>query len=94
MEGIYDFIENSSEKEIKETFKELGISRSPLSRLIEESDTKLVGKKAAFLSKKLATIKCDIEKLECVIADELNLEINEDVMKSTFEELGFQSLLK
>ncbi|MVX67448.1 5'-3' exonuclease [Clostridium chromiireducens] len=92
VEGIYDFIENSSEKEIKETFKELGISRSPLSRLIEESDTKLVGKKAAFLSKKLATIKCDIEELECVIADELNLEINEDVMKSTFEELGFQGV--
>jgi 5'-3' exonuclease len=62
-------------------FKELGISRSPLSRLTEESDTQLVGKKAAFLSKRLATIKCDIEELSDVTLDSLKLEINEEDMK-------------
>lgn len=94
IEGIYNFIEGSSEKDIKEMFKELGISRSPLSRLIEESDTDLVGKRAALLSKQLATIKCDIEELNDVTLDSLRLEINEDGMKSVFSELGLMSLLK
>lgn len=94
VEGIYDFIENTSEKEIKETFKSLGITRSPLSKLIEESDTKLVGKKAAFLCKQLATIKCDIEELDNITADELRLQINEEGMNNIFTELGFTNLLK
>ena len=94
VEGIYDFIENSSEKDIKETFKTLGISRSPLSKLIEESDTKLVGKKAALLCKQLATIKCDIEELNNVTIDSLKLEINVEAMRNTFTELGFTNLLK
>jgi 5'-3' exonuclease len=94
VEGIYNFIETSSEKAIKETFKELGISRSPLSRLTEESDTQLVGKKAALLSKKLATIKCDIEELSDVTLASLKLEINEEGMKSVFSELGLMRLLK
>jgi 5'-3' exonuclease len=94
VEGIYDFIEASSEKEIKEMFKYLGISRSPLSRLVEESDTQLVGKKAALLSKKLATIKCDITELDDVTLDSLWLQINEEGMKNIFSELGIMSLLK
>lgn len=94
VEGIYDFIEDSSEKEIKETFKSLGITRSPLSKLIEESDKKLVGKKAALLCKQLATIKCDIKELDDITADELSLEINEEGMKIIFTKLGFANLLK
>jgi 5'-3' exonuclease len=94
IEGLYNFVETSSEKDIKDMFKELGISRSPLSRLIEESDTQLVGKKAAFLSKRLATIKCDIEELSSVTLDSLELQINEEGMKNIFTELGLMSLLK
>jgi 5'-3' exonuclease len=94
VEGIYEFIESSPEKDIKEMFKSLGITRSPLSRLIEESDTKLAGKKAALLCKQLATIKCDIEELSCVTLDSLKLEINEEAMRNMFEILGFTSLLK
>jgi DNA polymerase-1 len=94
VEGIYDFIENSSEKDIKEIFKTLGISRSPLSKLIEESDVKLVGKKAALLCKQLATIKCDIEELGNITIDSLKLEINEEGMKNIFTELGLAGLLK
>jgi len=94
VEGIYDFIEGSCEKDIKEMFKALGISRSPLSRLIEESDAKLVGKKAALLCKKLATIKCDIEELNEVTLDSLKLQINEEAMVNIFTKLGFTSLLK
>jgi 5'-3' exonuclease len=94
IEGIYDFIEDSSPEEIKEMFKALGISRSPLSKLIEESDTKLCGKKAAFLCKTLATIKCDIEELNNITLDSLNLSINETGMIDIFTKLGFTSLLK
>jgi 5'-3' exonuclease len=94
IEGLYNFVETSSEKDIKDMFKELGISRSPLSRLTEESDTELVGKKAAFLSKRLATIKCDIEELSGVTLDSLELQINEEGMKNIFTELGLMSLLK
>ncbi len=94
VEGIYDFIENSSEKEIKEIFKTLGISRSPLSKLVEESDIKLAGKKAALLCKQLATIKCDIEELSNITIDSLKLEINKDGMRNIFTQLGLTSLLK
>jgi DNA polymerase-1 len=75
-------------------FKALGITRSPLSKLIEESDTKLTGKKAAILCKQLATIKCDIKELNSVALDSLKLEINEEAMRNIFQELGFTSLIK
>jgi DNA polymerase-1 len=94
VEGIYDFIEDSSEKDIKEMFKTLGITRSPLSKLIEESDTKLAGKKAALLCKQLATIKCDIEELNDVSLASLKLKVNEEGMKDIFSVLGFASLIK
>lgn len=94
IEGIYEFIENSSEKDIKETFKMLGISRSPLSKLIQQSDEELVGKKAAFLSKQLATIKCDIEEISDVTLESLKLNINVEGMINIFTKLGFSSLLK
>ncbi|WP_297424039.1 5'-3' exonuclease H3TH domain-containing protein [Clostridium sp.] len=93
VEGIYDFIENSSEKEIKETFKGLGITRSPLLKLIEESDIKLVGKNAALLCKQLATIKCDIKELYYITEEVLKLKINEEGMRNIFLELGFTNLL-
>ena len=94
VEGIYDFIENSSEQEIKEMFKLLGIKRSPLSYLTKVSDTELVGKKSAMLSKTLATIKCDISELQDVTLSSLELKINEEVMREVFTRLEFTSLIK
>ena len=94
VEGIYDFIEDSSEKDIKEMFKTLGITRSPLSKLIEESDTKLAGKKAALLCKQLATIKCDIEELNDVTLHSLKLDVSVEGMRNIFTSLGLTSLLK
>lgn len=93
VEGIYDFIENSPEKEIKKMFKDLGILRSPLAKLVEESNEKIVGKKAALLCKQLATIKCDIEELNNITIDQLKLQIDEEGMKNIFTELGFTNLL-
>ena len=94
VEGIYDFIENSSENEIKDMFKLLGIKRSPLSYLTKESDTELVGKKSAMLSKTLATIKCDIPELQDVELSSLELNINQEAMRDVFIRLEFNSLLK
>lgn len=94
VEGIYEFIENSSEEEIKEMFKLLGIKRSPLSYLTKVSDTELVGKKSAMLSKTLATIKCDIPELQEVTLDSLQLNIDEEAMRNVFTRLEFTSLLK
>lgn len=94
VEGIYAFVENNSEVYIKEVFKSLGISRSPLSKLMEQSDKELVGKKAAELCKQLATIKCDIKELEPINLDSLKLQINEENLNKIFSELGFESLFK
>ncbi len=56
-----DHLDKAGEKAIKEYWKtKLNVKRSPLNFLLKESDTELVGKKAAFLSEQLATIKTDI----------------------------------
>ena len=56
-----DHLDKAGEKAIKEYWKtKLNVNRSPLNFLLKESDTELVGKKAAFLSEQLATIKTDI----------------------------------
>lgn len=66
VERLYEVIEACNEKELKELTKywknTLGIKRSPLKALTRkpESDEDIVGKKAALLSKQLATIKTDI----------------------------------
>jgi DNA polymerase-1 len=93
VEGIYDFIENHAELEIKILLKELGIVKSPLKKLLERSDTELVGKKAAEMSKKLATIHCDIEVLQNTTKDAFELRIDEVAQKRVFERLSFNSLL-
>jgi 5''-3'' exonuclease (including N-terminal domain of PolI) len=96
VEGVYEAIEGLSKKEealLKEHFKLMGIKRSPLSYLLKESDTMLVGKEAALLSKKLATINTKIPELENVQLDELRLNINSKEMERAFAELEFKSLV-
>lgn len=87
IENIYEYIENNDEKTIKEFFKELGIKRSPLKNLKE-------GKDMAFMSKKLATIKCDMEQLQEVTLDSLKVNIEQEKMNEKFKELEFNSLIK
>lgn len=66
VEKLYEVIESCNENELKELVSywknTLGIKRSPLKALTKHavSDTEIVGKKAAMLSKELATIKTDI----------------------------------
>nr|WP_330400915.1 5'-3' exonuclease H3TH domain-containing protein [Lacrimispora amygdalina] len=64
VEKLYEAIEGHSKAELNEIQKywkeSLGIKRSPMKALLNESEIELVGKKAAMLSKVLATIKTDI----------------------------------
>ncbi|WAH38389.1 5'-3' exonuclease [Alicyclobacillus dauci] len=97
VENLYDYIENmtsAEQAEMKLLFKALGIARSPLAYLLKESDTELVGKQAAILSKVLATIRTDLEALDTVTSDDLRLDLNVQVMHERFIELEFASLIK
>lgn len=93
VEGIYDYIETNSEADIKAMLKELGIAKSPVKKLLEESDTELVGKKAAELSKKLATIHRDMDVLQDTELEKCELHIDEVGQRRVFERLAFKSLL-
>ena len=93
VEEIYDYIENTPEKEAKEFFKELGI-RSPLAALLKEDENELVGKRAAYLSKELATINTQIEELFNVQIADLELNVDFEAMLLKFKELEFKSLVE
>ena len=92
--GLYEAIEGldaAGEKALKAYWKEkLGITRSPLSFLLKESEDELVGKKAAFLSEQLATIKTDIP-LEYSLQD-LALSIDEEAVRKELKRLEFRTL--
>jgi len=91
IEEIYKTIENLSKEEEKELltfFKDnLGIKRSPLKNL-------LLYKEDAIISKKLATIKTDIEEIQNMSLDNLKLNIDREKMNDIFMNLGMVSLLK
>lgn len=89
VENLYNSIEpldKDKEIQLKKLFKEIGISRSPLNKLIE-------GKAYAYLSKQLATINCDILEVNDVKLNDLILNIDENRKKAIFKELEFNSLL-
>ncbi len=91
IEEIYKNIENLSkdeEKELLTFFKEnLGIKRSPLKNLLQY-------KEDAIISKKLATIKTDIEEIQNMDLDSLALNIDNEEMHEIFMNLGMVSLVK
>lgn len=94
IEKVYEAIVNldkKSEKEIKDFWKnELGIKRSPLNFLLKTSDTEIVGKESAFISKKLAIIKNDIDISESV--NDLKVDIDYEKAENNFKKLEFKSL--
>lgn len=93
VEGIYDFLSDHDEVEAKMFMRDLGIKRSPYKNLMKTSDTELVGKESALLSKKLATIKTDIPELQEMSLSNLALNIDEEGKRQAFEALEFKSLL-
>jgi DNA polymerase-1 len=91
VEEIYKAIEGLDTKEEKELatfFKEnLGIKRSPIKNL-------LTYKEDAIISKKLATIKTDIEEIQNLELDNLKLNIDKEKMNEVFKSLEINSLVK
>ncbi|MFP3726555.1 5'-3' exonuclease H3TH domain-containing protein [Priestia filamentosa] len=51
IEAIYDYIENTPEKEIKVFLKELGITRSPLGSLLKKSNIEIADEAISLLDK-------------------------------------------
>lgn len=95
VENLYKNIEGLSkeeEKKLKEELKEFGLKRPPFGHLLKESDSELVGKEAALLSKKLATIVTDIPEYKDIKLDNLIINLDENKMKKIFERLEFNSL--
>ena len=94
IEALYAAMDGLSDAELKKLaadWKEIGISRSPISKLLKEDETELVGKKAAYLSKQLATIKRDID-LGDLKLDDLAVGINTEELARCFDELDIRSL--
>lgn len=86
-----DHLDKAGEKAIKEYWKEkLDLKRSPLSYLLKESDTELVGRKAAFLSEQLATIKTDIP-LDLTL-EQLRTRLDVKAARKELERLEFKSI--
>lgn len=94
VEALYEAMEGLDEKQLKDlatSWKDIGISRSPIKNLLKSDDNELVGRKAAFLSKKLATIKRDIDLGDLTLSD-LAVNINQAEAVNIFSELEFKSL--
>lgn len=94
VEKLYSVIHAADEagrKKLAEYWKNtLGIKRSPMGALLKESETEIVGEKAALLSKQLATIKRDIPIAVCL--EDLKLSLNRTAAEEEFKRLEFRSL--
>ena len=96
VDGLYREIkglDKAGQERIKKEWKEeLGITRSPLSFLLKESDTELVGEKSARLSEELATIRRDIELGDLALSDLSTELISRDGVQKALKELEFSSI--
>lgn len=105
IEAIYELLEaeNGDEKGLKEIAKfwkeSLGIKRSPIKSLLEESikdeNGEIIefrGKDAAMICKKIATIKTDLDIN--VELEDLRFTMNEAANQEQFKKLEFKSLIK
>lgn len=99
VEALYAAVEGLSKQQtsdLKQHWKDIGIKRAPLTPLLKESDTELVGKKSALLSQKLATIKTDIDLDEYFFfgasLDEFKVSIDPVRAKEILAELEIKSI--
>ncbi len=92
IDALYDDIKSVQDaKQLGLKWKnELGISRNPYNYLVKESDTEIVGEKAARLSEKLATIVRNIEITEKL--DDLKAVIDKAECLKVLSELEISSL--
>lgn len=91
VEALYKDVEAGTKESLAAKWKEIGISRSPYVYLTKESEDELVGKKAAILSEKLATIVTDLE-LSCSLED-LKYKLDVKECLKVLKELEISSLV-
>lgn len=95
VDNLYKELNGKTKKELEEIKnqwkEELQIKRSPMNYLLKESDTELVGEKAARLSEKLATIKKDID-LGALTLDDLKVNLNKEKGLRMLFALEFKSI--
>lgn len=87
LENIYDYLETTPEKEIKEFAKILGIKRLPLKSFKES-------KEEGFKSKVLVTIDTNISELQNISLSDLEINIDKDKKNKEYEKYKFKSLIK
>lgn len=95
---VIKILKTPDNKEFKEAVKvldekDLDNFKTHAFRLIsdlEDIETGLVGKKAALLSKQLATIKTDIEEYNKVSLDDIVVNLNPEKNKSGIRKIGIQ----
>lgn len=77
IEKLYEAVHSTDAEELKKRWKEIGISRPPLSALLCEQDQKtgLSGEETALLSKKLATVEREPIRIKLRNGQERLLEI-------------------
>lgn len=99
IDNLYAAIEGldkKQEKELKEYWKTIGITRSPLNALLKEDNCNLVGKKAAKQSEALGTIKTDINLDDYfffgISLDELTVNIDSEQAKDYLAEYEIKSV--
>lgn len=92
IDALYDEIKKIQDaKQLGTKWKnELGISRNPYNYLVKESDTEIVGEKAARLSEKLATIVKNIDITENL--EDLKAVIDKEECLKVLSELEISSL--
>lgn len=95
IENIYKYLSINDENDIIEDFKDFHIRgcKKVLEALNATSTTEIVGKEAAFLSKKLATIKTDIN-FGNLSLDIFKQSINDKNLIATLKRLEFKQILK
>lgn len=98
IEGIYECINdyignNKLEKELKERWKGIGITRSPLKNLISDCDKKtgLSGRESALLSRQLATINRDVNIKQHSL-EELKININDYALVDVLNRYEIKSI--
>lgn len=99
IDALYAAIENldkKQEKELKEYWKTIGITRSPLNALLKENGDEVVGKKAAKQSEALGTIKTDLDLDDYFLfgatLDELAIGINSEEAKEYLAEYEIKTV--
>lgn len=89
IENLYDAIKNSSEKELTEAFRSVGVNAGVLKKLTKDEDG-VDAEQSARLSQMLATIKTDIPITEEL--SDLELRLNVAETDKVLHELAFTSL--